>query len=92
MKTITIQEETKIPDTNIILEKGDRIRVNEVAVKSLKESFFRELHQYFTEYPDSWEAGLEISNDIINAAKKAGMDVEQVSWGMWQTISDYTGR
>ena len=84
MKEITIKQETKIPGTNYVLEAGDTIQV-----KSLKEGFFRELSQYFTEYPDSWEAGLEISSDVMSAAKKAGMDREQVAWGMWQTISGY---
>lgn len=89
MRTIRIKQETEIPGTDFILEAGDKIVVSNKESGSLYEGIHRELNRYFTEFPDPWEAGLEISSDVMSAAKRAGVDLEQVAWGMWQTTQDY---
>lgn len=43
MKTIKIEQDFKIPGTDIILEAGDTIQVQEAEVKSIKEDVFSSL-------------------------------------------------
>lgn len=79
MKTIKIKEDFRLPGTDVILEKGDKIQVKEDAHSAALEM----IKDYMGDYDnDAYAIGLDCGDALRKAARKMGLNLNEFEDGL----------